>query len=380
MIYIIILSYQSPDDVRRCVESVLRTNERPERFRVVVVDNASTEDTRAALSEFDGRIDVILESENTGYAGGMNVGIRHALQHGAEYVVLLNQDTEVDPTWLTHLRAAMESDTRIAAAQPRIMYGGSDAPHDDLVNSVGNEIHVLGFGYAGGHGERWSAIRSRLHGYPYPEVTYCSGAAVMYRARALIDVALQKLEVRSEKSEEDNSQISTLNSQFFDEDYFLYHEDLDIGVRFWLRDWSSVLVPNAVVTHHYEFSRSIAKLYWMERNRMLFLYQNFRLPTLLLLALPLLVSELGMLMIARRGGWLKEKLRAWRSLGSVTRWHTYYAHRRMKQAKRMLPDRAIIRRLSPVLANQEVSSPLVDHIVNPLVSLWWRCVLPFIRW
>ncbi|MDO8599398.1 MAG: glycosyltransferase family 2 protein [bacterium] len=401
MTYVVVLGYHSVADIQRCVESLLKTNYPAGRWRIVVVDNDSRPETRELLASYGELIDVLTQATNTGYAGGMNIGIRHALHMGADFVVLLNQDTEVDPEWLTHLVMAAESDPRIGAVQPRIMLGrptnfspsrvegerpvparasGEGVGGEGLINSIGNHIHILGFGFAGGHRERWTDLRSRLHGYPYPEVTYPSGAAVLYRAKALRDIAFPRsapsFRASSEKSHNDHLE----ELQYLDEDYFLYHEDLDIGVRLWMRGWRCVLAPSAVVTHHYEFSRSIAKLYWMERNRILFLLQNFRIPTLLLLAPVLMLSELGLLILAKRGGWLSQKLKAWRSILSPSKWGTYLRHRRAKQSKRMVGDHVVLARFTARLTNQEMPSAFVDTYVNPVIATWWRCVRPLIFW
>lgn len=362
MVFVIILSYHASEDLRRCVTSVLRSAYPPERFRVVVVDNAATEETAAVLREFAGQINVLPQRENTGYAGGMNIGIAHALAAGAAFVVALNQDTEVAPDWLRHLVMAMESDRTIGAVQARVMLGERDAlGAPELVNSVGNAIHVLGFGFAGGHRERWADVRGRLHGYPYPEVAYPSGAAVMFRASTIRDVAIP-------------------GAAPFSERYFMYHEDLDLGVRLWLGGWRCVLAPQAVVTHFYEFSRSMGKLAWMERNRWWFLLENFRIPTLLLLAPVLIPAELGLYLIARRSGWADAKRRAWREAFAPSGWRTLIAQRRAKQAKRRCGDRVIAQRLTARLSNQEMPSAFVEHIVNPVLALWWRIVRPLIVW
>lgn len=413
MTYVVVLGYHSVADIKRCVDSLLTTDYPADRWRIVVVDNDSQAKTRELLASYGNRIDVLTQEVNTGYAGGMNIGIRHALERGADYVIPLNQDTEIQPDWLRHLVAAAESDPTIGAVQPRIMLGGRTDAHgsgtdgvritdeDGLVNSIGNHIHVLGFGFAGGHRERWSDLRPQLRGYPYPEVTYPSGAAVLYRATALRDIAFPRapsssvppLRVRGGEGEvraDRNPSQPPLTSrggddelerlQFLDEDYFLYHEDLDIGVRLWLRGWRCVLAPQSIVIHHYEFSRSITKLYWMERNRILFLIQNFRIPTLLLLAPMLLVSELGLLVIAKRAGWLAQKFKAWRSILNPKNWATFLRHRHEKQSRRRYPDRAVLCRFVTRLKNQEVRSPLVERIVDPCLTAWWHCVRPFIRW
>ncbi|MDO8425187.1 MAG: glycosyltransferase family 2 protein [bacterium] len=367
MVYVIVLSYHAPEDLRRCLGSVLRADYPPERFRVVVVDNEATAETAAVLQEYAGQMDVLPQRENTGYARGMNIGIRHALAAGAEYVVVLNQDTLVESDWLRHLVMAMESDRTIGAAQARVMLAGSTDGHglhgsdDGLVNSIGNHIHVFGFGFAGGHREQWGELRRRLTGFPYPEVTYPSGAAVMLRADAVRDVAVPGAEP-------------------FEERYFMYHEDLDLGVRLWLGGWRCVLAPQAVVWHAYQFSRSMQKLFWMERNRWWFLLENFRLPTLLLLAPMLIPAELGLLVIAYRNGWAREKLRAWCAALAPSALRTVMRQRHAKQAKRRNSDRVIIKRLTTRISNQEMPNAFVERFVDPVISAWWRIVRNVVVW
>jgi GT2 family glycosyltransferase len=357
MIAVVILSYHHPDDLRRCITSVLRTDYPKEQWRCIVVDNASRPDTRECITSFGDRVVLLSQEENLGYAEGMNVGIRYAIAEGATYVVLLNQDTEVEASWLTPLVQAMETDSSTGAAQSRVMLGGTA----DLVNSVGNEIHVLGFGFAGGHRTPWTTTRAKLSGYPYPVVTYCSGAAVMLRVAALRDVAFSECE-------------------YFDAAYFMYHEDLDLGVRLWMRGWQSVVVPQSVVWHFYDFNRSMQKLFFMERNRLVFLYQNFRLGTFALLAPMIIFSECGLLILARRNGWAGEKVRAWRALIRPANWSMWRKGRRARQRARQYSDRVMLARFTPRLSSPEVESPFVTRIVNPMMTAWWRIVYPLIRW
>ncbi|MDO8463529.1 MAG: glycosyltransferase family 2 protein [bacterium] len=376
MIAVIILSYHAPADLRRCLESVLRTEFPSERFRIVVVDNAATAETAAVLQEYVGRIDVLPQRANTGYAGGMNIGIRHARDLGAKFVTVLNQDTEVDPNWLRHLVMAMESDPAIGAVQARIMYG---EPVDErkrwqtdagLVQSVGNAIHPLGFGSfgfaVGAQRACWSDVRRTLRGYPCPEVTYPSGAAVMYRMTALSRVGF---------AQDDAGDV-----QFFDEAYFLYHEDTDLGVRLWLCGFRCVLAPQSVVVHHYDFGRSTAKMFYMERNRIRFLLENFRVLTLLVLAPALCASEVALFVFAWRGGWGAEKVRAWRDLLRPATWRSVLRHRAAKQAARRMPDRVVTRRFIARFANPEVRNALVERAIDPIVACWWRAVRPLIVW
>ncbi|MBI2482556.1 glycosyltransferase family 2 protein [Candidatus Uhrbacteria bacterium] len=370
MVYVVVLSYHAPADLQRCLTSVLATQYPAARWRVVVVDNDAQPETQAVLRTYGDRLDVVVEPVNRGYAGGMNVGIRHALTRGAEYVVVLNQDTTVDPHWLARLVAAAESDPRIAAAQARVMLGADT----DTVNSIGNHIHVFGFGFAGGHREPWHILRTQLSGYPYPEVTYPSGAAVLFRATALRAVGFPCATHRGVAAQG----MEAL--EFFDEDFFLYHEDLDLGVRFWLQGWRCVLVPQAVVQHYYEFTRSMTKLHWIERNRILFLLENLRWRTIVLLAPAMLVAESVHAILALRGGWWNAKKQAWRAIGTRAHWGMFRAHRAAKQSRRTMRDRDIVCRWTTSIRNQEMPNRFMERVGDPLVRCWWRVVRPMIRW
>ena len=110
-VYVLILNYNGQEHLEYCLPSVLET-EYPETS-VILVDNGSSDDsipfTRANYSQ----VEVIENGRNLGFAAGNNVGLRWALERGADYVVLLNNDMRVDPRWLTHAVAVAEADPRI---------------------------------------------------------------------------------------------------------------------------------------------------------------------------------------------------------------------------------------------------------------------------
>src|SRR5262245_40161287 len=111
-VVLLILTWNRRDDVLRCAASLARVAY--PTVTPVVIDNASGDDTVAALRAAHPELTVLVNPSNRGYAGGNNVGIRWALEHGADYVQLINSDTEVTPTLTAELVRVAESDPRIA--------------------------------------------------------------------------------------------------------------------------------------------------------------------------------------------------------------------------------------------------------------------------
>jgi GT2 family glycosyltransferase len=307
---------------------------------VICVDNASTDGT---ADEIDGRwpwVRLLRQSSNLGFAGGNNVGIKAALDSGAEFVYLLNQDTEVSPNFLLEAVAAVDFDTKIGSAQSLLLLH----PERDLVNSVGNAIHFLGFGYCLGYRESREAL---VLPAPFPEVAYASGAGVILRAEALRQVGP------------------------FDVALFLYHEDLDLGWRLRLAGWKNILVPKSVVWHKYQFSRSVSKLYWMERNRLIVLLKNLRAWSLVVILPWFFVSDLALFVMSVRAGWWRQKLKAWGWFWRPSSWAYIFRERRRVQRLRRVGDREIIRLFVSRISHQEADSAFVRKVANPLMAALW---------
>ena len=239
----VVLTYAAPAGMlEACVASVLRADAID---HLVVVDNGASAAVRLATID-DARLEVLTTGENLGYAGGMNVGIRRALDAGGDFVLVLNDDLKVEPGVVPPLLAAMD-DPHIGAVQPKLLLAGTDPP---LVNSVGVELGRDGAGRDVGIGEpdgpAFAAGR---------EVLACTGGAVLLR-RGLID-----------------------DTGGFDERYFLYYEDVDLALRGAAHGWRYRCEPAAVVHHHGSVStahESVAgrSVYLRERNRLWVLFRH----------------------------------------------------------------------------------------------------------
>ena len=117
-IFIIVLNWNRAQDTVACISSLTKLNY--SRYNVVVVDNASQDGSAPIIKRSFPSLVVIENASNLGYAEGNKVGICYALAHGAEYVLVLNNDTVVDSDMLTELVRIAESDRMIGIVGPKI--------------------------------------------------------------------------------------------------------------------------------------------------------------------------------------------------------------------------------------------------------------------
>lgn len=318
---------------------------------VHIVDNASPdgagEEVQRRLSHPDPALPRIILHEpgtNLGFSGGNNLVMRAS---SADYCYLLNHDAAFEPGTLREAIAAAEADSSIGSVQSLIVL----MQDPDTINSTGNVVHIAGFGYCNAYTRPVSEAPTSV-----VPIGYASGAGVLYRMNALRKVG------------------------YLDEMLFAYHEDLDLGWRLLLAGYENVLAPKSVLRHRYEFSRSIAKWYWMERNRSIVMLYNYRLPTLVVLA-PLLIGiELAIWFFALLRGFVKEKAKAAAWFFKKGSWSSVLAGRRHAQALRVRSDRQILKRFAATIGHQDVESPVVDWVANPLMRLYAALLLIVVWW
>lgn len=342
---VIIVNYNSGDDLACCLTSLHHADPDPQQLEVLVVDNASTDDSVQKARQAMPSATFIETGRNLGFAGGNNVALRAAQEEGLDYAYLLNPDTEVSPGFLSQALRVASSDETIAAVQSKVMLWNDRG----RINTIGNRMHYLGVGFTGECGKP-------DHPAPPGDIGFASGAAMLLRLSALAETGL------------------------FNKAFFLYQEDADLCWRLRLQGYRIVLAPQSVVYHKYVFSRSSNKLYYLERNRYLMLLQNCRLRTLLAVLPPLAAMHVGMIVHSLLNGWGREQLRLHAYFARWRNWRRLLATRRRIQAKRKTPDRDIARYWSGTIDFDGLDSPLVRYVVNPLLAAYWRLIRPVIRW
>jgi len=340
---IVVVTYQSAKDVDACFGSLAAA--RLGGAEVVAVDNASSDGTPALIRERHPGVAVVEAGANLGFAAGNGLGIRRALAAGAEWIYLLNPDTDVDPGFLEEALSVGEADARTAAVQSLLLLH----PDRDRVNTAGNEIHFLGFGYCG----RYRAPRASVPDEPR-EIAFASGAAVLLRASALREVGA------------------------FDDVLFMYQEDQDLGLRLRMAGWRARLAPRSLVWHHYRFSKNPRKYFFLERNRYLVLAKNLRARSLVVLAPFLAAAELALLAVAAVGGWLPEKLRADAALFSAPLRVHVRAERARVRLLRRISDRELARWFTPALEFEGLEGAWLPRLLRWPMALAWRALRPLL--
>jgi len=240
LLSLIILNYNGRELLDECISSVM--NQSIKNYEVIVVDNDSDDDSVSFIKENYPDIRLIINHENLGFSGGNNVGIK--LSRG-KYIVVLNNDTVVDYYFLEKLVEVTETYTDVGMLAPKILNYYSR----NIIDSAGLVLYPDGIARGRGRLEKDVGQFDRIE-----EVFFPSGCAALYRRDMLNTIGL------------------------FDDDFFMYLEDVDLGLRARLAGWRCLFVPDAVVYHKYSSttkSYSPMKAFLVERNRIWVLLKNF---------------------------------------------------------------------------------------------------------
>lgn len=235
-------------------------------FAVIIVDNGSTDNSRALVARHAPQATLIAWERNRGFAAAVNAGIRASL---TEYVVLLNVDTRPCPDWLANLVQVMDQSAPDVGALASKMLAMTDPA---VVDDCGDNLSWQGAAAKRGHG-RSAADFTRDEEVFSP----CAGAA-LYR----------------------KSFLDKLGG--FDERFFAYLEDVDLGLRGRLRGYRYLFVPSAEILHQGHGSGLPHSRYvrLMTRNRILLLMKNLPVRLLIRHAASLLYGQIYFLIAYRR--------------------------------------------------------------------------------
>lgn len=217
LISVIIPNWNGAQHLPTCLDS-LRRQTYP-HVEVIVVDNNSDDGSLGLLEKEYPDVKAIPLKENRGYAGGVNAGIRQAQ---GEILVVLNNDTEADPRWLAELWAGLDKHPEAGSATSKILL----FDQREIVNSAGDLYRLDGVPVNRGVWERDEGQYDREEKVFSP----CGGACAIRRSM------LQDLASKGQ-------------GEAFDEDFFAYCEDVDLGWRGQLAGYQCLYVPTAIIYH-----------------------------------------------------------------------------------------------------------------------------------
>jgi hypothetical protein len=214
LVVVVVLNYNGRHHLETCFDALLSLDYPQHAVQLLFVDNGSTDGSVESMRKTFPQIQVIQNERNLGFAAGNNVGIRWAIERGAQYVGLVNNDTRVDPGWLQALVSTAENNADAALCGGRIVsWDGS------LLEFSGTVFYKETS--AGGYTDE----TDRGQYNTVAAAGYACGASMLIRTSAVRKIGL------------------------FDEDFFCYHEDVDLSLRAWIAGYRVLYVPQSIVYH-----------------------------------------------------------------------------------------------------------------------------------
>ena len=240
LVSIVIPNYNGRHLLDDCLSSLL--NQKYPKIEIILVDNGSSDNSVSYVKNNFPQVKILPLGHNFGFAAGCNAGIRVA---SGKYLLVINNDTWSSPDLIDELVNTMESNLQIGMVAPKIL---------NFFNR--KEIDSIGVGIFF-DGTSKGNLRFKIDNGSFDishEILCPSGCAAFYKMEMFNDIGL------------------------FDEDFFAYCEDTDLGLRGQLAGWKGYYNPKAIVYHKYSGTAkpfSDKKVYCVERNRIWLLFKNF---------------------------------------------------------------------------------------------------------
>lgn len=265
LVYIIILNFNSIDETINCLKSLSKITYN--NYKIVVVDNASCDNSIEKLEAIKD-IKLIKSTKNFGYANGNNLGIRYALDSGADYICVLNNDVEVDKRFLEPLIDYLTEHIDVGGVGPCIL----DYKHKDIVQALGGTIDFYrGLALGRCKGKNINEIYESI-----TDVDYLGGACFVCRSEVFDRLGL------------------------IPENYFLFYEETEFCVKMKKIGYKLFCIKESKVYH--KGSATISKFgglsyYFLNRNRIIFMRRNANIFQKIVFPVYLIAETVGRILI-----------------------------------------------------------------------------------
>ena len=339
------------------LESIKNQTYPKEFLQLVIVYNGPREGETSSIDYIRSEIfqrqadlpaTVVLEpGSNVGFSAGNNFGARYAVEQGADYVFLHNADGYLAPEAITELVKVMETNKNVGQCQPLILLH----PETELINSAGNNLHYLGIGYCYKYRQPYKKTMAEIY-----DTGYVSGAGAFMRADLL------------------------RQHGYWNEHFFLYHEDTEYTLRLVSLGYRAVSVNQAIFYHKYSFSGKPNKMFWIERNRHALQLMFYRWPTLILILPMEIVFNLGLVILALIQGWFKELMDVYVYWLAPANWRQWLADRRVIQQNRTVGDNRLLSRMTGRIDFTGLKIPKIILLLANLVFTLYFFLLKILIW
>ncbi len=247
---IVIVTYNSVDYIGKCIESITKQNYPHE---IIIVDNCSQDGTATFINDNFPSVKLIESLANKGYGAGNNLGIKHAK---GEYIVILNPDTIVEQSWLEELIKPLIISNKVITTSKILTYNGS------LISACGINNHITGLAFPRGFGYKPNAFMNQEF------VSGLSGCSFAIKKSNIIELG------------------------GFDENLFMYHDDVDLSWRALLNGYQILYISRSVVKHSYNLHVPPNKIYNLEKGRYIVLRKYLSKKQVIMMFPSLLITEI----------------------------------------------------------------------------------------
>jgi hypothetical protein len=243
LVYCVVVNWNRPHDSADCIHSLII--QKDVQTRVLLVDNGSSDDSVAILKEQFNNIDILTSAQNLWFSGGYNLGIKYALDQGAEYIFIINNDAYVAPETLSILLKQINENKNVGLVAPIIYY----ASHPDQIWSSGGNIRRIILEYTNQRGEIDKGYLPNIM-----ERDFVTGCCFLTTKSVFLSVG------------------------FFDDSFKMYYEDADFCLRTRKNNLRIMVIPKAKAWHKVSLSSggvdSPIERFWMAKSSILFIKKH----------------------------------------------------------------------------------------------------------
>ena len=233
---IIVLNWNGKQFLKNCLDSLRKLTYKS--VEIIIVDNNSTDGSQEFIKKYYPKFILVENKKNYGFARGNNIGFHKSK---GKYVLFLNNDTVVSPSFLESLVDDLEKDSKIGCIQPQIRL----TSEKDRLDQMGSYISFVGFLYHYGYRKKYS---EKTYG-KRREIFSAKGACIMFSSKLLKKIGL------------------------FDEDFFIFFEETDLCFRVWLSGYRVVYEPKSTIYHVVGGDTTASDKYKYER-RIYLIFRN----------------------------------------------------------------------------------------------------------